>query len=38
MKLLFLQTAEVAEQVTEAGQMSLWELFNSLDIKSTSNG
>ncbi len=29
MKLLFLQTAEVAEQVTEAGQMSLWELFNS---------
>ena len=24
-----LQTAEVAEQVTEAGQMSLWQLFNS---------
>ncbi|MBR5885906.1 MAG: MotA/TolQ/ExbB proton channel family protein [Alistipes sp.] len=29
MKLLLLQSAEVAEQVTEAGQMSLWQLFNS---------
>ena len=29
MKLLLLQTAEVAQQTTEAGQMSLWQLFNS---------
>ena len=29
MNFTLLQTAEVVEQVTEAGQMSLWELFNS---------
>ena len=29
MKFTLLQTAEVVEQVTEAGQMSLWQLFNS---------
>ena len=29
MKLLLLQTAEAAQQTTEAGQMSLWQLFNS---------
>ena len=29
MKFLLLQSAEVVEQTTEAGQMSLWQLFNS---------
>ena len=29
MKLLLLQTAEAVQQTTEAGQMSLWQLFNS---------
>ena len=29
MKFTLLQTTEVIEQVTEAGQMSLWQLFNS---------
>ena len=29
MNFTLLQTAEVAEKVTEAGQMSLWQLFNS---------
>ena len=29
MKLLLLQSAAATEQVTEAGQMSLWQLFNS---------
>ena len=29
MNFTLLQTAEVVEQVTEAGQMSLWQLFNS---------
>ena len=29
MKFLLLQSAEVLEKTTEAGQMSLWELFNS---------